>query len=99
MFQESPATFLADFGVWATTGSNAGLVLLDMPGQQVLGDTYMATEYAITYNPADLPGLKYGDTLTIYPGQSATGTPTHYKVRVANPLDDGALWHAVLERT
>lgn len=90
MIGESPAIFLADFGIEATAGTASGLVIFDTPGQLVLGDARMAIEYAITYRPSDFPALRKGNAITI--GGAA------YKVRVPEPLDDGVFWRATVEK-
>lgn len=87
---EDFGAFFADFGVTATSGANTAQVLLDMPDQQIFGDTQMSTEYAITYAAGDLPGLKRSDSITV--------NAVVYSVREVTKLDDGALLHATLSK-
>ncbi len=87
---EGLGAFFADFGVQASALGQSAQVLLDMPGQSLLGAMQISNDYAITYVSADLPGLKHGDSITV------AGLP--YTVREVTLLDDGALSHATLKR-
>jgi riboflavin synthase alpha subunit len=90
MFQEDLSVLFADFGVIAYTVSGAAQVLMDMPGQQILHDMQISNDYAITYLSYGLPGLKYGDPITV--------NGITYTVREITALDDGALTHATLSK-
>lgn len=72
------------------TDGGTGTVILDAPGQDVLGGAGNATEYSVLYQATDFVGMTFGDTLTI--------GGVDYKVRNPAPLDDGALMRATLAR-
>jgi hypothetical protein len=65
-------------------------VLFNAPDQTVLSDSVMTTEYAITLQANDFPGLKRGETVTV--------AGTNYKVREVQQLDDGLIKQATLEK-
>ncbi len=87
---EDLAAFFADFGVQASANGMTACVLLDMPGQSLLGDMQISTDYAITYASADLPGLKHGSSITV--------SGSAYTVREITLQDDGQISRASLKR-
>lgn len=89
MFPEVTSLFLADFGVPATFGSAIAQVILDAPGEDVLGSRAISTAYRMTFATADLPGLVYGSTIVV---DGAT-----YKVKDVMPIDDGVFSTASLQ--
>lgn len=79
-----------DFAVNATFGAETKPVILDAPGESLLGDRIASSDYAITYPTTSFAGLKHGDAITV----DGVG----YKVRSVNSLDDGKLMRAWLSR-
>lgn len=62
----------ADFGVEAVCTPAAGgaalppvLVLFDQPGMAVIGDSVLATDYALRYRSSALPPVRRGDAFVI----------------------------------
>ncbi len=65
-------------------------VLYSEPTLSVLGGMQQSDDYAIEYDPADLPGLKYNSRLII---KGAT-----FSVREASKTDDGYTYRATLTK-
>ena len=90
MIAEDLDVLFADFGVTASLGSLTAQVILDRPDDAILGGMQISTDYAITFQAAQLPAIKHGDPITV------DGTP--YTVREVTLLDDGRLGKAALKR-
>ena len=78
---EFPDTFLIDFGVSVTDGTNTAKGILDMPSEVIAGGMVITTDYSLTVKTADFPRLKYDDPLTV--------NGAAYTVREAKLQDDG----------
>lgn len=80
------------FAVTATFGAQTAQVILDAPGESLLGDRIASSDYSITYraDQFNAPSLKNGDSLTV--------DGANYKVRSLNTLDDGKLMRAWLSK-
>lgn len=72
------------------TDGGSGTVILDAPGQDVLGGAALSVEYAVVYRATEFVGMTYGDTLTI--------DNEDYTVRNPAPIDDGQLMRATLSK-
>jgi len=83
---ESPAVFLADFGVPATFGALTAQVIFDEPAQEELAGRVLSTEYTFTFRSSDLPGLVKDSEVTI-------GGNMYY-VQYVVTLDDGVFSRA-----
>lgn len=88
MFVENPRLLFADFGVPATHGAQAAVVLFDEPSRDVLDNMVIDAEPAITLPAADLPGLAVGEAVVV-DGRSFT-------VREVRAIDDGKLKRVTL---
>jgi hypothetical protein len=64
-FVEDLSIFLADFGKPVVAGAQAGLGILDMPGEYVLGDRVINNQHVLTAEASKFGGLSYGDSLTV----------------------------------
>lgn len=90
------AAHFVRWGVAATwtpadyTDGGTGTVILDAPGQDVLGGAGMSVEYAVVYRATEFVGMTYGDELVI--------DGTAYTVRNPQPIDDGQLMRATLSK-
>lgn len=78
---ENLDVFLADFGVTVVKGSTTTTGVLDMPSEVIAGGMVITTDYALTIKTSALPGLGYGDSLTV-DGEA-------YTVREVRAQDDG----------
>lgn len=72
------------------TDGGTGTVILDAPGQDVLGGAGNATEYSVLYRATEFVGMTYGDELVI--------DDVAYTVRNPAPVDDGQLIRATLTK-
>ena len=79
---ENLGAFLADFGVTVTRGEDTTTGVLDMPSEVIAGGMVITTDYALTIASSALPGLGYGDSLTV--------DGAAYTVREVRQQDDGA---------
>jgi hypothetical protein len=86
---ENPAAFLADFGVTATFGSYTPLVILSMPGEDLLGARIESNQYEMEYLTTALPGLAHGSSVVI--------NAVTYSVLQTYQLDDGTFSRARLQ--
>ncbi len=100
MFTEDLNQFFStrDFAVtanWTPANGDPPLsasVLLDAPGELVLGDTVISADYSISYATGQLAGLDIGETISV--------DGTDYRVRsvMPRPATDGAETVALLTR-
>lgn len=81
MLSENLDAFLSDFGVAVTRGSTTTTGVLDMPSEVIAGGMVITTDYALTVKSSALPGLAYGDALTV--------DGAAYTVREVRAQDDG----------
>lgn len=81
MLSENLDAFLSDFGVVVTRGSATTTGVLDMPSEVIAGGMVITTDYALTVKSSALPGLAYGDALTV--------DGAAYTVREVRAQDDG----------
>jgi hypothetical protein len=81
-------SYYADFGADATHTAavggavTAGQVILDQPGQTLIGGEILATDYSLRYPAATFPAVKRGDTFLV-------GGITYTAREAAQPLLDG----------
>lgn len=77
------AAFYADFGVTALhNGATSAIVILDQPGQDIIGGEVIATDYSIRFPTASFPPVKRLDTFLI-------DGVTYMAREDAQPLQDG----------
>ena len=81
----------AEFAVTATWGQLTAPVFLDTPDELLFGGNQQFTDYRMTYQAGNLPGLSSGQVVSI----ASIG----YTVREARAIDDGALMLATLQKT
>ena len=89
-FTEDLDMFLADFGVSVTAGAVSGVGILDMPGQSVMNDMVISTNYQVLCRADEFGGLGYGDQLQA-DGQT-------YLVQELQLITDGKFCMLILER-
>lgn len=93
-FAESPAVFLADFGVPCSANGQSFLAIFDQPdeGLGMAGVNVLSTMYQLTARATDvaLAGLASNTSVTV------NGSP--YVVRDVMALDDGTFCHVTLSR-
>jgi hypothetical protein len=78
---EDATIFLQDFGVPVDSGLVTGLGVLDMPGEVIMNDMVISTEYSLRCEASKFGGLGYGASVLV-----GTGS---YEVRENRLLDDG----------
>lgn len=87
-FAADLAALYADFGVAATRTAavggavTPGQVILDQPGQTLIGGEILATDYSLRYITSSFPATKRGDTFLV-------GGITYTAREAAQPLLDG----------
>jgi hypothetical protein len=81
VLNENLDVFLADFGVTVTKGAVTTTGVLDMPSEVIAGGMVITTDYSLTVKSSALPGLQYGDALTV--------AGAAYTVREVRAQDDG----------
>jgi hypothetical protein len=91
MFTEDPDLFLADFGVSVTAGAVSGVGILDMPGEVIMDNMVISTDYTLRVLASEFGGLGYGSSITV--GGVA------YTVRESRLLDDGVFLALSLQKT
>lgn len=87
---EDPSLFLADFGVTVVAGAVSGLGILDMPGEVLISDAVISTDYALRCRSSEFGGLMYGDEVTV--------SGVSYQVRETRLIDDGTFCEISLSR-
>lgn len=90
MLNENLDAFLGDFGVTVTRGSVTTTGVLDMPSEVIAGGMVITTDYSLTIKTSALPGLQYGDALTV--------DGAAYTVREVRAQDDGKFSIAYLSK-
>jgi riboflavin synthase alpha subunit len=91
MFTEDLSPFFADFGVQAIAAGKTATVILDKPDKDLLSGRAQSVAYQITYQTADFPSLKYGDSITV--------AGVAYTVLETSTIDDGQISTCQLQRT
>lgn len=86
-FAETPALFLAQFGVLAVRGAESAKVLFDQQSSQILDGQVIDTELAIEMPSAQWPDLARNELLTVDGGS--------YRVREAEPLPPDGAWKRI----
>ena len=81
MFVEDPLLFLSDFGLPVVAGATQGVGILDMPGEYVLDDMQISTDYMLRCEASKFGALKYGDNVQV--------DINYYTVRENRLVDDG----------
>lgn len=87
---EDATLFLQDFGVPVDSGLVQGLGILDMPGEVVLNDMVISTDYTLRCESAKFGALAYGQPLIVN-GET-------YSVREVRRVDDGTFCDVSLQR-
>lgn len=82
--------FFADFGVTVTSGAVSGMGILDMPGEVIVNNTVLSTDYSVTIRTADFGNLLYGASVVV--------DGLNYEVRDCLPVADGAFSVLVLSK-
>ena len=90
-FVEDPLLFLGDFGLTVSAGATQGLGILDMPGEYVLDDMQISTDYALRCEASKFGALQYGASVTV--GENS------YTVRENRLLDDGVFCLVTLSKS
>lgn len=90
MITEDPTIFLQDFGVAVSSGLVSGLGILDMPGEVIMNDMVISTDYTLRCESAKFGGLAYGQPLQV--------DGVVYSVREVRRLDDGVMCEVSLSR-
>jgi hypothetical protein len=90
-FTENLDVFLADFGVSCTAGAVTALGILNMPGEVLMNNMVLTTDYTLTARVSDFGNLIYGAAITIEGVQ--------YTVRDNRLLDDGGFVEIALQKT
>lgn len=85
------ALFMADFGRPVVWGAYVTTGILDAPDNLLMNGMVVSTDYRLAYPAGDLPGLDYGDSITV--------DGVVFTVREARAVDDGAFMHATLSKT
>jgi hypothetical protein len=87
---EDPAIFLQDFGIPVDSGLVAGLGILDMPGEVIMNDLVISTDYSLRCESAKFGALAYGAPVEV--------DGTLYSVREVRRIDDGLMCEVSLSR-
>ncbi len=87
---EDATLFLQDFGVPVDSGLVQGLGIPDMPGQRILDDMVISTDYGVRCLRSEFGALAYGAPLIVN-GET-------YSVKDALPVDDGVFCDVSLQR-
>lgn len=90
-FVEDPLLFLGDFGLPVVVGATQGLGILDMPGEYVLDDMQISTDYALRCEASKFGALQYGDSIVV--------DSIPYTVRENRLLDDGVFCLVTLSKS
>lgn len=90
-FVEDPSVFLSDFGVPVVAGAVSGLGILDMPGEVIMDNMVISTDYTLRVEASKFGSLGYGSLVTV----DGVG----YTVRESRLIDDGAFLSVSLEKT
>jgi hypothetical protein len=90
MISEDPTAFLQDFGVTVTSGAISGLGILDMPGEVIMNEMVISTDYMLRCESSKFGSLAYGASVTV--------DGTAYTVRENRRLDDGVFCEISLQR-
>lgn len=90
-FSEDPDFFLADFGVSVTAGAVSGVGILDMPGEVIMDNMVVSTDYTLRVLASEFGSLGYGSSITV--------GGTAYTVRESRLLDDGVFLALSLQKT
>jgi len=90
MITEDLDVFLADFGVSVTAGAVSGVGILDMPGESIMGDMVISSNYQVVCRADEFGNLGYGDQIV------ADGLT--YLVQEMRLISDGRFCALILER-
>lgn len=87
---EDASLFLQDFGVPVDSGLVQGLGILDMPGNVIMNDMVISTDYTLRCETSKFGSLAYGAPL-IVDGET-------YSVREVLRVEDGFFCDVSLQR-
>ena len=87
---EDATIFLQDFGVSVTSGLVSGLGILDMPGEVIMNDMVISTDYTLRCESSKFGSLAYGAPVEV--------DGVLYSVREVRRIDDGLMCNVSLSR-
>lgn len=90
MITEDPAAFLADFGVSVVAGAVTSVGILDMPGEVLMDNMVISTDYSLRVRASEFSALGYGSSITV--------DSISYTVRESRLLDDGTFLQLSLQK-
>ena len=90
MIAEDLDVFLSDFGVSVTAGAVSGVGILDMPGQSIMGDMVISSNYRLICRWDEFGDLGYG--------ASVTADGEVYRVQENKQISDGKFCSIEMER-
>ena len=90
MITEDLDIFLSDFGVSVTAGAVSGFGILDMPGEVVMGDNVISSQYMLTCRRDEFGWLGYDDLVNV----EGTG----YRVQEKLDITDGRFCRLLMEK-
>lgn len=91
MITEDPAIFLDDFGVSVVAGAVSGVGIFDMPGEVLMDNMVISTDYSLRVRASEFASLGYGSAVVVDGG--------NYTVRESRLLDDGVFLQLSLQKT
>ena len=91
MIAEDPAMFLADFGVSVVAGAVTSVGIFDMPGEVIMDNMIISTDYSLRVRASEFSTLGYGSAVVVDGG--------NYTVRESRLLDDGVFLQLSLQKT
>jgi hypothetical protein len=91
MITEDPAAFLSDFGVSVVAGAVTSVGIFDMPGEVIMDNMIISTDYSLRVRASEFSTLGYGSAVVVDGG--------NYTVRESRLLDDGVFLQLSLQKT
>ena len=91
MITEDPDIFLSDFGVSVVAGAVASVGIFDMPGEVIMDNMIISTDYSLRVRASEFSTLGYGSAVVVDGG--------NYTVRESRLLDDGVFLQLSLQKT
>jgi hypothetical protein len=91
MITEDPDIFLSDFGVSVVAGAVTSVGIFDMPGEVIMDNMIISTDYSLRVRASEFSTLGYGSAVVVDGG--------NYTVRESRLLDDGVFLQLSLQKT